>query len=868
MSSLTHRWRLLTLLVPLAGLVLAAPPASSQSTAAERDRDRVAERTVPVLDEDREVHEMSDLEMARLAAGSPDQHPLGFVLQPYRVEATALNWGFLGPRPMLKEYWSGNANAGGRVASIAVDPRNGNVVYIAAAQGGVWKSVDGGTTWNPLTDFLSSLASGALAFDPINPDILYYGTGEQHYSGDSFYGDGLFRTSNAGATWSKIAPKTSVGSYIARVAIKPTDPNLLFVASDLGVVRSTDGGSIWTVTLAGGHCNDIAIDPVTPTTVFAAIRGVGIYKSLDDGATWTLLAGGLPTTGFLRINFGMSRSNPQVLYASFVSSGSDYGALLGMFKTTNGGASWTQLTSTPNYLRSQGWYDNCVMVDPANSNVCYAGGVFPYVPGFDFGLIKTIDGGATWTDITKNGKGQLHPDQHFLLIGPDGTLWVANDGGIWKSTNGGTRWTNCNAGLGLAQLYATGLHPTDANVMLAGTQDNGTLHYTGTVGWPQLKEGDGGQAAVEWANPSIWYSTYVDFNPLYRWTNNGKNFSIVTGGWTADRTSHFNGPLVIDPNVASTLLVGTYRVWKSSNGGTSWTTVSPDLTTGSGHLRSLAVMSGNSSTMLSGSSDGLAYLTTDGGSSWTLRNAGLPAAKLPSMIFDPTSSSIAYTCADVSTGPRVFVTGDAGVNWTSITGNLPDGVRALALTVDFRFSPARLYVGTDYGLYSSIDAGVTWINDSANLPNCAIYEVHVDVPHNRIVAATHGRGEWAAVLSTTAPQLALTAPPHDGGSGGALPATAAAADRAPVLYPFTPNPPRLPVDIEFTLAQPGVVSLELFDVLGRRVRSLDEGYRGAGRHAVRWDGRDAAGRAVREGVYFARLRGPDFERVARLAITR
>jgi photosystem II stability/assembly factor-like uncharacterized protein len=694
-------------------------------------------------------------DLARLAAASPDHAAIGPIAHRRTTVPGGLTWTLLGPRPILDEYWSGGTDAAGRVSSLAIDPRNGNVAYLAAAQGGVWKTTDAGVSWTALTDNLSSLASGAVALDPSHPDVVYYGTGEQNFSADSFYGDGLFRSSDAGATWSKIALKSDVGSYISRVAVSPANSNLLVLGSDKGFVRTADGGATWTVTLTGSYCTDLAIDPLTPTTMYAAIRSTGFYKSLDAGVTWAKLTGGLPTTGFRRVNFALAPSNPSVLYASFVNTTN--GALLGMYKTTDGGTTWTLLSGTPNYLGTQGWYDNAVVVDPLDANVCIAGGVYPYDANTK-GVIRTTNGGSSWTDITIATDGsRVHPDQHFLVFGPDHMLWLANDGGVWRMRDGGgQQWVNCNASLALTQFYTQSLHPTNANFILGGTQDNGTVEFEGTDGWQEIAAGDGGPCPIEWDSPNIFYATYVYLNPVYKFDS--ENYlGSVTGPWAGDRVSWANGPLLPDPNTPNTLLAGTHRVWRTTTSGGSWSTLSGDLAGGTGHLRSLGVASGVSNTIYSGSSNGLIYVTTDG-STWLWRSSGLPAAAIPDIAVSPGDWQTAYLCADVASGRRVFKTTNAGTTWTDITGDLPSGIRAMAMTVDFRVAPPRLHLGTDYGVYTSSTEGAHWVKASTDLPNVAIYDIGLDTTNNYLVAATHGRSMWRTQVDITPPATTILTP--------------------------------------------------------------------------------------------------------------
>ena len=908
---------------------------------------------VPALAQDREPppERISVDELVRRAAGTLDRVPLGMVT-PYIAEQTAaaLSWTPLGPHPITFEYWSANGNAGGRVTSIAVDPRSGDVAYLAAAQGGVWKTVDRGVNWTPLTDNLSSLASGALALDPSNPDVVYYATGEQNYSGDSFYGDGLFRSTNGGALWSKLATSASVGSYVARVVVNASDPALLCVAGSRGVARSTTGGATWSVALGGGWCDDLAPDPSNAAVLYAAINAAGLYRSNDSGATWALLAGGLPTTGFQRIQFAVAPSNPQVLYASFGNSG---GNLLGMYKTTDGGTTWSLLGATPNYLGGQGWYDNTVVVDPGDPNVCLAGGVFPYDASHK-GVIRTLNGGTSWSDVTRGVDGsQVHPDQHFLTFGPDGTLWVGNDGGVWTSADRGSHWIDRNGTLAIAQFYTLALHPGNGGIVQGGTQDNGTLRYGGSDPWPQIVSGDGGPCPIRPDTPNISYGTYVNLSHVYKF-DNGTYLGDVVGPWVAagDRADWCNGPLQFHPGVAGTMFAGTFRAWRSTNGGTSWSAVSGDLTGGSGTLRSIAVYPGAASTIYTGSSTGLVNYTTDA-VTWTPRSTGLPAGvPIPDIALDPANALNAYLCANRGSLGRIYQTTDAGLGWSDITGDLPGGLRGFSLAVDFRFTPPRLYLGTDYGVYLSLNGGAHWSKASTAMPSLTVYDLAVDTVNNVLVAATHGRGMWRAALDVVAPAVAVQSPSggevwfqssthmiqwsasdlngvdsvtvllsSDGGTtyprvlaGGiansgsydwrvdapvsatcrvrvnawdpslnlgvgidpanftvadsALVAVESAMGSAVLLRPVVPDPARPPRLIHYELPREARVELDVFDLLGRRVRTLDRGARAAGFHEVAWDGRDASGARVGEGVYFYRLRAEGIQRVRRMVLLR
>jgi photosystem II stability/assembly factor-like uncharacterized protein len=775
------------------------------------------------------------------ARATAERAPIGPVVDGF--SPAPLVWTALGPRPIADEYWSGLDHASGRISSILIDPRNANVVYVAAANGGVWKSQDGGASWAPITDGLSSLSSGSITCDPTNPDILYYATGEQHQSADSYPGDGLFKSINAGATWFKIATRASIGDYVARIVVSAANPQLLYIASTRGLVRSNDGGVNWAVTQSSNWGWDLALHPTDAATLYGAINARGVYKSTDSGATWVQLTTGLPVTGFQRIQIAMSRSNPLVLYASFVGNNS---SLFGMYKTTDGGASWAKLTATPDYLRGQGWYDNCVVVDPNNENICYAGGVFPYNALYR-GVIRTLNGGTSWSDITRASDGtQAHPDQHALVFGPDGTLWLGNDGGVWKTANPGVTWTNCNDGLEVTQFYNVGLHPNDPNQILGGTQDNGTLQYAGSESWLQIVAGDGGPTIYQLDDPTFYYATYIFMDPLYKFDSSGF-IGDITGGWTnVDRADWANGPLVSDPNAANTLLVGTYRVWRSPDGGGTWIPISTDLTFG-GVLLSIGTSLGAPNTYYATSSDGRVSYTEDGGTNWLPRNAGLPGYPIHRIVPAPGAPLTAYLCSANSFGAQVWKTTNGGVSWTNISGDLPP-VQGLALAVDYSRSPPALYVGTEAGVYSSRNDGVDWSKEANGLPTLPVLDLAFDSANGYLVAATHGRGMFRATTPVT----------------GVL----AGAPIVARLGPVVPNPGRPPFTIDFELSRASEVVLEVYDLAGRRVGALASGGRAPGRYQVSWNGMDAAGRPLGDGIYFTRLKAGAHVESRRLVLLR
>ena len=333
------------------------------------------------------------------------------------------NWSLIGPRPT--DAGSTYVTAG-RVNAIAIDPRDNNTVYIGAAEGGVWKTTDGGQNWTPLTDDQASLANGSIAIDPINPDIVYVGTGEENFAIDSYYGAGILKSTDGGQHWTNIVGpflRATIGS----LAIHPANGQIVLAgvgtiggitASTLtrGVWRSTDGGQNWTQVLTGAPATSVLFDPSNGNTAYAALGLIsgsgsnGVYKSTDAGKTWTLIPGSganaLPTANVGRIDIGIAPSNSSTLFASIQdSSSSTFGGLLGVFKTTDGGATWNKL-SPPNVCAGVGqcWYDMNIRVNPKDPNVVFLVG--------SLRVARSLDGGATWSTIPLTGSNnvQMHVD--------------------------------------------------------------------------------------------------------------------------------------------------------------------------------------------------------------------------------------------------------------------------------------------------------------------------------------------------------------------------------------------------------------------------------------------------------------------------
>ncbi|MGB5529882.1 MAG: T9SS type A sorting domain-containing protein, partial [Ignavibacteriaceae bacterium] len=644
-----------------------------------------------------------------------------------------INWVSLGPTP---GYYFNYGNISSRVVTGAFHPTDPNTIYIGPANGGVWKSVDGGINWLPLTDYEQSLSMGAIAIDPSSPDIVYAGTGEATYSGASWYGRGLLKTTDAGNTWTHITNGLPNSTYFSRIKIRPNHSNEILAAlGSSGLYRSTNYGENWSL-LVGGRCDDVVFT-FTGDTAFIVGSGTGFRRSLDGGQTFTTFGSGLGSG--TRTHFDLCISSPAFMYAAVYGSGT-----VNLFKSTNYGANWTQLSTTSAFQNQggQACYDLYCRVNPSNPNSVYVGTIDVW---------RSTDG-TTFNNITNGySGGYVHVDQHFLFFHPTdaNTFFVCNDGGIWKTTNNGTNFTNLNQNLTLTQFYRIAASPFTPSRILGGTQDNGTQQTYSALNWAAAYGGDGGEVCF---NP--FDANYIlgetQNGGLFRTTNGGSSWSQATSGINTGENVTWVAPIIAHPSISGTFFVARQRVYKSTNNGGSWTAISSNVN-GSSAVREMAISKSNPS-VLYATTGSAVFLSIDGGATFTNKTSGLPGRTITSVYIHPNDENIAVLTFSGFGTNKVYKTTNMGTSWFSIYGNLPDSpVNDVVIYTEDATHPNTYFVATDIGVFLTQDDGTNWVEFPNNLPNTVILHLDYSSSNKMLRAGTHGRGVYEAYIDFTIP---------------------------------------------------------------------------------------------------------------------
>ncbi|MCL5029845.1 MAG: T9SS type A sorting domain-containing protein [Bacteroidetes bacterium] len=721
---------------------------------------------------------------------------------------TSLAWNELGP-----------GNIGGRVRAIVVDPNDSSIVYAGSVSGGIWKTTNAGINWFPLDDHMLNLTVCSIVMDPNNSNIIYAGTGEGFNNYDYLRGNGIFKTTDAGKTWNQLSSTNTPDFYfVNRLAFDRTT-NSIYAATRTGLFKSTDGGNSFSQVINsssanGGTCLDVIINYTNPTTIFASFGlfiQSQIWRSTDGGNNFQFDYSYTKTpTG--RIELAGSQSDPKVAYASFMDANS-YGIAV-MAVTTDAGNTWntfqppgpsTDKNST--YAGKQGWYDNALAVDPDNSSIVYAAGI---------DMWKSTNKGNSWVRITNaynfnDPASYVHPDFHTIVFAPSNhdIMYTGNDGGVYFSKSRGSYWNPINNNLSITQFYSCAV-ASSGTAYYGGTQDNYTLKSTGSKSWFQVIGGDGGDVEVDYNNSNNVYAELPDFE-FVKSTDACQNFSYAQNGipinsdHTATDRTLFITPFTMDPNNPQIIAAGTYRVWRTTDGALSWNAISGDLTgDGAGStgakISAVTAANGNSNVIYAGCSNGKVWVTTDAGITWNERDQGIDSAwctKITTGLSDP---SIAYvTFSGFLPNHKVYKTTDYGQTWNNISGDLPNiPVNCLIINP---YANDNLFIGTDLGVFSTINGGLNWIQDNNGFANVATLDLDYRPFDNTMFAATHGRGLFSTNLPIGSGQVLLS---YDSGTpAGGYAWTVAGMASANKITPPVKGVKIIKMSIYFTGVQSG-----------------------------------------------------------------
>ena len=681
----------------------------------------------------------------------------------------------------------GPGNLGGRVNTIAIHPFDKQIIYIGFSTGGVFKTINGGLDWTPIFDQQSSLSIGHITIDPTFPDVIYVGTGDPNISAFPFIGDGLYRSPDGGATWQHLGLTDQ--RIISKVIINPQNFQTIYVASmglpfarndSRGVYRSIDSGQNWEQVLYLSDSTgiiDMVMNPNNPQVIYASswdrIRnntesivygnGAGVYKTEDGGDTWTQLTSGLPSGKFSRVNLAMSKINPSNVYAIYVDTTFQVHAI---YKTTNAGGNWTMISQggsgsqLASALGGQGWYNSRIVTHPSNENELYLLGV---------NLWKTTSGGATWQPvIPPPGTLRPHVDNHALEFTIDEDIVLGTDGGLYYQEVDSDIWKDIES-IAATQFYRTGYNPHDSSMYYGGAQDNGISSGNSDApnAWQIIQQGDGFRTLF---HPTFSRKNFVElpFGRLLVTTNSGLDYTLATFGIPNTDAKNWDTPVLISRHFGDRMFMGTDRVYTAISPSifNQWSPISPQLTdAGNPILRSrtisaLAESPARDSLLYAGTSDGLLWRTQDAGGNWTRIDGSLPERYVTAMEASPNQEDFVYVTfsgyRDNDNSPLIYRSEDKGDNWQSISGDLPQ----IAIN-DLIVLPNNLdqvfFVATDGGVYASLNNGLNWNRLGGNMPVVPVFDLELNVKNKQIVAATFGRSIMSFSLDSIG--LNLDAPP-------------------------------------------------------------------------------------------------------------
>ncbi len=739
-------------------------------------------------------------------------------------------------RGLDRAKWTslGPKNIGGRTLCLAFHPTDPNVIYAGSASGGLWKTSSSGIGYHgwvqvPINLPVYSVAS--ILIDPKNPNTIYLGTGEVYNKSHSMpgivdrftrgtYGMGIIKTEDGGLTWKQILPLTqNIISGVQDLEFDPYDNHIIYAATTEGLFKTTNQGAHWSLIHNVPMAVDVDVNPVNPEIIYVTHGSYddnnisGIFRSNNSGNSFIKLQNGLPNSYSGKAKLAISKSNPDILFASVANAESS----LGLFMSVDAGNSWDKMSSS-DVANVQGWYSHDIAIHPTNPNFLSYVGQNAYISdarGSNFINVSSWDAGDMGRVPVGGSEGiniYIHADIHATYFHPsrNNEIYFATDGGIFMSPDLGANFEGRNGGYQTSQFYANfSASKSDSKFAIGGMQDNGTAIYDGQDGWIKVIGGDGMSTAINTSNENIIYGTYQYFG-LSRSLDKGKTFEMLrplNNAFVSEAKS-FNTPFEVVAALPNTIYAGAQKVYINENNGNpaNWRALHSTPLESHSTILALGVSSLDPSLMLAStvSPDDMAppklFRSTNGGSSWT-QVPGLPAKAAMDISFDPQNSQTVYVVfSGFGYGTHVYKSTDAGSSWKNIDNGLPD-VPTNCITINPKQNK-ELYLGNDLGVFLSTDGGLSWERFMQGLPEAVMaMSIHISAQADLIKVATHGNGVYESPLAISIPTKEIE-------------------NQNIKNFVISPNPATSYVRATISLTSSADLHLDIIDLQGRTVQSI------------------------------------------------
>lgn len=663
-------------------------------------------------------------------------------------------WTAMGPFGAMTGSACGLPRKAGRDNFITFSPTINTTYWVGSPAGGLWKTTNDGVSWSTTTDNLSVIGCSDLAIDPTNPSIMYLATGDGD-AGDT-YCIGVLKSTDGGSTWNATGLTWTVNQQrtMRRLIINPNNPQILIAASSAGIWRTINGGTNWTQ-VSTIDAYDAEFKPGNPNVVYAGGGATGtthsFYRSVNGGASFTVVNNGIPTTGCTRINIAVTPADTNYVYVLRSNTAYNFG---GLYRSTVGGTLFTTQSTSPDVIcnactgvasgNGQGWYDLALCASPLNKDEVVAAGVNHW---------RSTDGGVNWTNIgcwnsTGTNPPYVHADVHEVQFSPAGVLYSCNDGGTYKWT--GTAWPDLSSPRNIAQQYRIGLSGTTADYWITGHQDNGSNIFNGTT-YNARQCGDGMDCFIDRTNNNNAFCSGPNGN-YYRSTNAGVTWSGATTGLTGG--TYWVSPWHQDPVTAATLYSSRQQLFKSTNLGVSWAQAGTIAGSASQAVIEFAIAPSNNDVIYVIHGNTGIYKTTNATAAtptWAVTGAlpgGTQANYICVKATDPNTAWVCYS--GYTSGTKVYKTTNGGTTWTNISTNLPN-LPANVICYE-PGSNDRVWVGMDVGVYYLDNSTTSWTLYNAGLPNVPVYDLEMSpAAPGKLYAATYGRGTYKVDVPAALP---------------------------------------------------------------------------------------------------------------------